>query len=426
MKKESYFQQTPLPDAGDDPVETETSRVLTEEHVQADGGGGGQCPGGMCGVGRVGSLLKPYRLLTGLVLILAAFVAAPVVFFHFFYPAARLGEVRLLGVNYFAAVYVYMLCAVVIMVGLIFFLRLKAKLASLFFITLLLCCIPLLVGLRNELSLSAAFCALPFFNNWPFFMRPFYVLCQGVLPLGVFLFFILQVKGLFVGKSYDYAFLVAGLFVAGASFIGLSGLSRAGHANVLTLLQPGGSMMAEVVNESPTGIRPPVPFAGPVDSLVVPDLERNEVVAGGVATVPFAANAIGTGNLITMAKDAGGEYKTVADIEQRLSRLLGAVDAKLTELDQREGQLAQRNNHAMQALENRVAALDGKLEQVLAEISAEQAVVPPGDSVVGAGGGGTRDGGGLARINHQLDELERKMAAMGGRFSAGDEKGVPE
>jgi len=411
MKNQAYFQQMPIPHADEVSVVTGDSGLRQEEAARTDEAG--TCPG-KCGLIGVGGGFSPYKIVSGLILVFSALLAVPVLFFYFLYPAAQLEELRLLGIGYSATVHIYLLGAVVLMVWLIFYLRLKAGWNFLLFLLLLVGCLPLLAGLRSDLSLAGTVTAMPFFHGWPVFLNPLYLLFQVLLPLGFFLACILQIRGRLKGKSYGYAFLAAGLFMAGAGFIGVSGLDRAGYSTVFALFktnaQAGSIIAAGRLDDAGRQAEPAV--GGRMEA------GRGENFIAAVVDKGMQSEVKEVG----IRPAFGGESQV--EMETRLSRLLGDLNKKFNQLEQREELLIRNHQDSMRVLEERVALLDVQIKRILAlnnitvhENAGVSALPVEDENQATEEEVGAQYGDGLTRINTQLDRLEKRMAEIAGRLA---------
>ena len=176
------------------------------------------------------------RLLSVVLVVLTCVVAVPVLLIYLIKSPSPLQNVYIFGISYYNLVFIFLISAVSLIFSVLFFLR-PRLLVSLTILTFsLFCCVPLIIGLKNELTLQQAILSAPFFAHWPFFLRPFYILTEFLLPMGVLIFLFLQVKNIFSRRPHGYIFLGVSLYLAAAAFIGFSGLLQAGEPTIITAL----------------------------------------------------------------------------------------------------------------------------------------------------------------------------------------------
>jgi hypothetical protein len=170
------------------------------------------------------------------VIILGFFVAVPVLFIYFLKSPLPLQDVYTFGISYYNLVLVFLISATVVIISLLFFFKSRAPVVIGIFMTCLFCCLPLIIALKNDLTLQQAIENIPFFINWPFFLRPLYIFVEFLLPAGILAFLFLQLKNIFSKKPNNYTFLGAAVYLATAAFIGFTGLFQAGQPNIMAVL----------------------------------------------------------------------------------------------------------------------------------------------------------------------------------------------
>ena len=136
------------------------------------------------------------------------------------------------GISYFKLLYILFLTSAIMIHASLFLLRAKSVVVLVFFVVSLFCCLPFIIGLRNDLTLEQVILNIPFFADWPFFLNPAYVLIEFLLPMGVVIYLFLQIKSLFSKKSGGYAFLCVALYLSVAAMLGLFGLNEAQQPNI--------------------------------------------------------------------------------------------------------------------------------------------------------------------------------------------------
>ena len=131
------------------------------------------------------------------------------------------------GFSYYRLVFIFFLSSAIMVHVSLFFLKAKPPIILIFFGLLIFCCFPFIFGLKKNLTLSQAVVDIPFFADWPFFLKPGYVLIEFLIPLGVAAYLYLQIKRFFSRRPGNYAFLWFAIYLSIAAFLGLSGLAQA-------------------------------------------------------------------------------------------------------------------------------------------------------------------------------------------------------
>ena len=141
----------------------------------------------------------------------------------------------ILGIPYQKLVFAFLLSAAITAYVCMFFLKMKPTAVLLFFSLFVFSCLPLMIGLRNNLTLQQVILEIPFFRNWPFFLRPGYILLEFLIPAAIFVCLGLQIQTMIGRKPYRFAFLFVGLYLGIAVFFGFSALTRAGQPNLVDI-----------------------------------------------------------------------------------------------------------------------------------------------------------------------------------------------
>lgn len=145
-------------------------------------------------------------------------------------------HIFIFGISYYKLVFIFFLSAAVMIHASLFFLRANALTIFFIFILSLFCCFPLIVGLRNSLTLKQAIIDVPFFSSWPFFLKPAYILIEFLIPAGIIVYLFLQIKSIFSRKPHSYAFLCTAAYLAIAASLGFSALIQAEEPNIVSAL----------------------------------------------------------------------------------------------------------------------------------------------------------------------------------------------
>lgn len=185
------------------------------------------------------------RVLSIVISVFTCVVAVPVFLISFIKSPSPLQDVHTFGISYYNLVFIFLISAVGLIFSVLFFVRFRLFVNLAILILSLFCCVPLIMGLKNDLTLHQAILNAPFFSNWPFFLRPLYILIEFLLPMGILIFLFLQLKNIFSRRPHSYIFLGASVYLAAAAFIGFSGLLQAGEPTIITALsRHDGSFMA--------------------------------------------------------------------------------------------------------------------------------------------------------------------------------------
>jgi hypothetical protein len=145
-------------------------------------------------------------------------------------------HIFIFGISYYKLVFVFFVSAAVMVHTSLFFLRANLWTIFAIFVISLFCCFPLIVGLRNNLTLYQAIVEIPLFARWPFFLKPAYIMIEFLIPAGIIVYLFLQIRSIFSKKRHGYAFLCAAAYLSIAAFLGFSALIQAEEPNIVTAL----------------------------------------------------------------------------------------------------------------------------------------------------------------------------------------------
>lgn len=203
-----------------------------------------------------------------------------------------------LGISYSKLVFIFFLSAAIMVHVSLFFLRVRPVMIFLVFILSLFCCFPFIVGLRNNLPLQQVILDIPLFSNWPFFLKPAYLMIEFLIPIGLIIYLFLQIRSLFSRKPRGYAFLGAAIYLAIAAFLGFSTLIQAKQPNIATAL----------VRQMGTNPQPDQEKGFPIPD--TPNKDQGEV-----------------------DKASPPDYKELTGVEENIQLLSGKVDRLIVELE---------------------------------------------------------------------------------------------
>lgn len=166
-------------------------------------------------------------------------LAAPSVLIYLFKSPQPEQHMLVFGVSYYKFLFIFFLGASLITYCAVFFLMSNSLMILMVFLLSLFCCFPLVLGLHNNLTLTQAIIDIPYFSSWPFFLNPAYILIEFLIPAGIIIYLILQLKNIFSRKQHTYAFFCAALYLGVAAFLGFSALTQAGQPNIVSLFEWG-------------------------------------------------------------------------------------------------------------------------------------------------------------------------------------------
>ncbi|MBF0475300.1 MAG: hypothetical protein HQK59_05595 [Deltaproteobacteria bacterium] len=168
--------------------------------------------------------------------IMLAALAAPVILI-FLIKSPHPGQtLQILGVSYHQMVFVFLTGAALLSYVSLLFLGTGPAPVIPFFILSLYCCFPLIVGLKNNLTMLQVLTELRYFSAWPFFIRPGYILIEVLIPAGLAVYLGLQAKSIFSKQPHRYTFFLAAAYLGAASLVGFSALNHTGQPNITTAI----------------------------------------------------------------------------------------------------------------------------------------------------------------------------------------------
>ena len=276
-------------------------------------------------------MVAPKRLFWVIWLFVAALaVPMPLVFWIKSPPPDQ--HVFILGISYYKAVFVFLLSAVLVVHTSLFFLGTRPVTILLSFVLSLFCCFPLIVGLRNNLTLPQAIMDIEFFESWPFFLKPAYILIEFLIPAGIVVYLFLQIKSIFSRKSHSYAFLGAAAYLAVAASLGFSALIQTEEPNIVTVLA---SKKAAPVEKDRASLfpeaSPPVSSAG-----------KEDVESFGPSAMPIhevvdqvdEERAVSSAENVVASESSVPKKPAMMELEQKVQSLSDKMDRVIAELDQ--------------------------------------------------------------------------------------------
>ncbi|NVM23251.1 MAG: hypothetical protein HWN68_15890 [Desulfobacterales bacterium] len=241
-------------------------------------------------------------------------------------------HILIFGVSYYKLVFIYFLGAAIVVHTSLFFLRANLLTILFFFVLSLFSCFPLIVGLRNNLTLKQAIIDIPFFAHWPFFSKPAYILIEFLIPAGILVYLFLHIKSIFSKKPRTYAFLCAAAYLSIAAFFGFSGLIQAEEPNVVTALvrKEGDLVQKNVAAVLPgTSLQGFSPGNDDIQSSNSSALPMPEVVSGSEQD-----NAASKTRPAGTTRNPAPNDTGIAEIEQKMLVLSDKADRIIVELGQ--------------------------------------------------------------------------------------------
>lgn len=285
-------------------------------------------PSSKTGTGKEG----PGLLLIGIWVLLAGF-AAPLLLIHMIKSPPPGEHLHIFGVSYDQMLFVFFLSSALMVYTSLFFLRVKPLTLLFSFILSLLSCFPFVVGLRNNLTLQQVILDIPFFSNWPFFVKPAYLLIECLIPLGIVIYLCLQIVRLLSKRPHGYAYLGVALYLSVAAFLGLSGLSQAQQPNLWTALAYMRGNLAEMDRAPVAGAPPSLPSPRESVNPLMASQARLPVPPGQM-TPHVGSGDSGTGKApaAPVSPAEPGEIKVVSKELRLLSEKVEGLMVQLGEL----------------------------------------------------------------------------------------------
>lgn len=241
-------------------------------------------------------------------------------------------HIFIFGISYYKLVFIFFLSAAVVVHASLFFLRANGLTIFLIFVLSLFCCFPLIVGLRNSLTLKQAIIDVPFFSSWPFFLKPAYILIEFLIPAGIVVYLFLQIKSIFSRRPHTYAFLCAAVYLAIAASLGFSALIQVDEPNIVTALarKKGDPVQKDVAAVLPgTSLQDFSPGHDNIQSSGSSTLPISEVVDH-----PEPESAVSETRLAAATEDPGPNETAMAELEQKMRLLSDRADHIIVELGQ--------------------------------------------------------------------------------------------
>ncbi|MBF0550997.1 MAG: hypothetical protein HQK60_10715 [Deltaproteobacteria bacterium] len=292
------------------------------------------------------------EVLFAAVRIMLVALAAPVILI-FLIKSPHPGQpLQILGVSYYQLVFVFLTGAALLSYVSLLFLGTGLALVIPVFILSLYCCFPLVVGLKNNLTMLQMLTELRYFAAWPFFIRPGYILIEVLIPAGIAVYLLLQTKSIFSKQPHRYTFFLAAAYLGAASLVGFSALNYTGQPNLTAAFSRTRQAMPDKKNEvAPNPATPeinvpreikPVP-SGPTGPAVKNVLDENLPMKER-ARIPSptpSPKQHPTPTPMPPGDQAATEPKPQnADINQKLQQLTDQVNQLKTELNQTKKLLA--------------------------------------------------------------------------------------
>lgn len=296
-----------------------------------------------------------------------------------------LQNVAIGGVSYQQLVCAFLLSAAIIAYICMFFLKPGPLAILAFFAFSVFSCFPLIVGLRKNLTLPQTIMEIPFFQTWPFFLRPGYTLIEFLIPAAIIACLVLQIRSLLSRKPYRYTFLFVAFYLGIAAFFGFSALTQAGQPNIVHAL----SWIKETREKQPPLRRSEIqlPSArdtggpeGPTMNLPPVGASKAEIASGSETGVQFERKV----QILSDKVDRILEVLTQAESRPGVpSATVPAAKGEAGKDPSPKSRAALAgggepvtDKPAMEDLISRVQTLSEKVERILGTLTQMQAVLP--------------------------------------------------
>lgn len=346
------------------------------------------------------------HLLFVVVCLLLVGLAAPLLLVFLIKSPQAEEHIFIFGISYYKLVFVFFVSAAVMVHTSLFFLRANLWTIFAIFVISLFCCFPLIVGLRNNLTLYQAIVEIPFFAGWPFFLKPAYVMIEFLIPAGIIVYLFLQIRSIFSKKRHGYAFLCAAAYLAIAASLGFSALIQAEEPNIVSALarEKGAHVQEDFAAVLPAAILHD--FSSGEDNtgssrsstLPVEEAPKDPGPESAVSkTPPSAATETPGSNEIAM-DDLGQRMQLLTDRADRIIVQLGQMRKLITDPQDKPQEKkvnagAQKkeisespaptatekppaNTKAMAELQHEVRQLSGKVDHILEALNQMANVLP--------------------------------------------------
>ncbi len=312
---------------------------------------------------RGGRLLKApaAALVIGLALplLLIYWIKAPLPDQHLFF----------LGISFTKLVLLLWISAAIVAYLAVFALTMKPYYVLGVFLTALFGCFPLVVGLKNDLTLAQTLSNAFFFPGWPFFLKPGYVLLQILLPAGMITYLSLQVKDMFSKQGYATTYFLAAIYLGLATFIGLDTLNQTGQPNLISLFSRAGQSEPPVVENQPPPVgAPPAPVVAihPLDPPIFSPQVESTPLAAPITAAPAVTPA--PARIDRSIPLEPSDIERWRQLEAKLDRILQRLEMP-SPPQPLPSPLTENTEHR---LADQVTALNSKIDQILSRLTAEQ------------------------------------------------------
>ncbi len=239
-------------------------------------------------------------------------------------------HIVIFGISYYKLVFIFLLSAAIVVHTSLFFLRAKPLTIFIIFVLALFCCFPLVVGLRNNLTLHQAIVDIPFFKNWPFFLKPGYIMIEFLIPAGIVIYLFLQIRSIFSKKSHGYVFSCAAVYLLIAASLGFSALIQAEQPNLVTALarkkadsvqKDIAAVFPETLQQDFVSAKDNLESAG-LSTFLIPQVPNRPEPEHTVSKTPPPAEI----------QEPAPDKMGIVELEQQVQLLSGKVDRVIVEI----------------------------------------------------------------------------------------------
>ncbi len=198
---------------------------------------------------------------------------------------------------------------------------------------------PVFSLINDQTSLKEIILGPAFMANWPIFIRSGYLTAEVILPLGILLMIILQVRTLF-RKHYKthFGYIFWALFLILSSFIGLSALEAENKPVALSVNQ-----LARLSAQAPeaTPVLKPAPSENQGKTSASPTLSKGEqpTEQASPASQPEIKPAPGPSVSTTAPEEKIPESSKIADLEAKIQALQKKLDDTNQRLQKQEAMI---------------------------------------------------------------------------------------
>ncbi|MBF0230821.1 MAG: hypothetical protein HQK63_14730 [Desulfamplus sp.] len=194
-------------------------------------------------------------------------IGLPVLFIFYFNSPPLNQHFFILGISYSTILFLFFITSAVMIYTSMFFISKRELIIVPLFLLSIFCCFPFIAGIRNNLTILQAILDLNIFSNWPFFLKPSYVFFQFMLPTGVLVYIILQIKSMFRREKHSYTYLCIALYLVIGTVIGFAILGKTSQPNIISLAMPyiQASGMFDINNSTNEAV------ISPPDPTVIPE-----------------------------------------------------------------------------------------------------------------------------------------------------------